>query len=467
MTFPFQPYGASTIENADTETDVPWGHMLTERACPCCGMLEVNGQTVQADIAAQMEAVAAGTAYTNAIDWGGVMVDTGVFNEDGDMVIEYYFAPGEGRFEFVYPRQEWTEYEIAQTELAFDTFEAFLGVEFVEVDNAADAEFVLNKINTFGSFLGVMNPPGTFGEGQAGFASEGTGWNTTGGLEQGGFGFVTLIHEFGHGLGLAHPHDTGGGSTVLPGVSNNADPGFMDLNQGVYTMMSYVDGWATHPDGQLTPAQTVNYGYQGTPMAVDIAVLQEKYGANMDHATGNDVYILPDSNTGGTYWSSIWDAGGIDEIRHTGSDAAVIDLRAATLGLEEGGGGWISWVDEIYGGYTIANGVVIENATGGTGNDALVGNEADNLLTGGGGDDTFVFATNGGGGYDTLADFNDGDRMDISDFVSDFGFWRTLFNIQITDTAAGLEIDLYDGDQIIFIDGYDRSDLAFSDFAWV
>ncbi|KCV81008.1 serralysin [Actibacterium atlanticum] len=461
MSFTFGSYSAAKAVPADTETDTPWGHLLTNGACPCCGLVEVTGQTVETDVAALLE-TAASTDYTDAIDWGGAMVDTGVFNEDGDMVIEYYFAPGEGRFQFVFPRQEWTEYEKQQAELAFDTFEAIMNVEFVEVQNEADAEFVLNKINSFGTFLGVMTPPGEFGEGQGGFAGDGTGWDTTGGLEQGGFGFITLIHELGHGLGLAHPHDNGGGSPVLPGVSNSGDTGFLDLNQGVYTMMSYIDGWATHPDGQLSPAQTVNYGYQGTPMAVDVAALQEKYGANMDYATGNDVYILPDSNEAGTFWVCIWDAGGIDEIRHDGTDAAVIDLRAATLELEEGGGGWISWVDEVYGGFTIANGVVIENATGGSGNDALIGNSADNVLTGNGGDDTFIF-TEDGGGYDTLADFEDGDLVDLSDL----GFLNVIRNFEITDTVEGLELDLFDGQQVILFAGYDQGDLGFSDFVFI
>ena len=42
----------------------------------------------------------------------------------------------------------------------------------------------------------------------------------SGGLEQGGFGFITIIHELGHALGLAHPHDKGGSSSVFPGVGS-------------------------------------------------------------------------------------------------------------------------------------------------------------------------------------------------------------------------------------------------------
>ena len=410
------------------------------------------------------------TPYTEAIDWN-TQVDTGVFNEDGDMVITYAFASGTGNFGGIFPRLEWTEYEQQQVEVAFDTFEVFIDVEFVETTNTADADFVLNKVNSFGLFLGVMNPPGESGEGQAGFnggvgsvgwdEGDGNGNPTNGGLEQGGFGFVTLIHEFGHGLGLAHPHDNGGGSEILPGVGNSDDTGDLDANQGVYTMMSYVDGWETHPDGPLDPFSTPDYGWTGTPMALDIAVLQDKYGANDDYNTGDDVYILPDANEAGTFWSCIWDAGGNDTILHDGTDAAVIDLRDATLLLEEGGGGWISWVDGIYGGYTIANGVMIENATGGSGDDYLIGNEGDNVLTGNAGADTFVFTT-GAGGSDTLADFEAGiDMVDVTEIRPSY----TRSDLTIEEDSSGTTI--FYGEDSIFFAGVALDDLSRSDFILV
>lgn len=409
------------------------------------------------------------TPLTDSIDWGGAAVDTGEFNADGDMVVEYFFMPGTGFFQFLFPRLEWTEYEKEQVAAAFDTYEAIIDVEFVETDTKADADFKLNKINSLGLYLGVMNPPGEPGAGSAGFAGQGsaTGWDpgdangnpTSGGLEQGGFGFVTLIHEFGHGLGLAHPHDNGGGSSIMPGVDGDpqTDTGTFDLNQGIYTTMSYVDGWATNPDGALSPNTEVGYGYQGTPMALDIAVLQEKYGANNDYMTGDDVYLLPDANGPGTYYSSIWDAGGTDEIRYDGSRDVVIDLREATLQVEPGGGGWLSYAEGIYGGYTIANGVVIENATGGTGDDALVANAADNILTGGGGANTYIFTADGGG-IDRLTDF-DGD-WDVVD-VRDLG----IADPRTVDTKqTGLGFAAMFDDQTLLFEGLTRADLSPDNF---
>ncbi len=438
-------------------------------ACACATCL-MSGDSAALDTSAA-EGL---TGYTDAIDWGGQAVDSGEVNADGDMVIEYYFVPGGGTFLGLFPILEWTDYEKGQMEEALATYEAVIDVDFQETTNPDDAEFSFHKVNAFGLFLGVMFPPGESGAGDAGFNAglgavgwdqgDGAGNPATGGLEQGGFGFITLIHEVGHGLGLAHPHDTGGGSTVLPGVSGSGDTGDMDLNQGVYTTMSYVDGWATHPDGPLAPGDTVAYGYQGTPMAVDIALLQEKYGANEDYRTGDDVYVLPDQNAPGTFFACIWDAGGTDEIRHDGDQAAVIDLRPATLELEEGGGGWISFADGIYGGYTIANGVVIENATGGSGNDALVGNAADNELTGRGGADTFVF-TGEAVGFDTITDFEDGaDVIDVSGVV---GIYPELqvSDVDVSADADGTSITV--AGQGGLIAGVAPGDLGFDDFVFV
>ena len=158
-------------------------------------------------------------------------------------------------------------------------------------------------------------------------------------------------------------------------------------------MMSYEDGWQTSPYGN---AETdVGYGYLGGLMAFDIAAIQDKYGVNEEYATGDDSYTLKDVNAPGTYYSSIWDGGGTDSIVYDGAKDANIDLRPATLKYEAGGGGWVSYAFGIYGGFTIANGVTIENAASGSGNDTLTGNSADNILSSGAGNDRLIL--DGGG----------------------------------------------------------------------
>ena len=86
-----------------------------------------------------------------------------------------------------------------------------------------------------------------------------------------------------------------------------------------------------------------------------------------------------------------------------------IDLRAATLRAgDRNAGGFISRESDVAGGFTIANGVVIENATGGRSNDKLYGNAAANTLKGNGGKDSLQGNAGsdilmGGAGADTLS----------------------------------------------------------------
>jgi len=308
---------------------------------------------------------------------------------------------------------------------ALGEFAKVADITYIEVSDRSLADFVYTSYQgTPGpgvSLLGSMSPPDEADEGLAQFNSGDYRWTATN-LQQGGFSYTTLIHEFGHGHGLAHPHDNGGHSGIMNGVEPEgagvADytTGDYHLNQSVFTMMSYEDGWQDSPYGNAPT--DVGYGYLGGLMAFDIAAIQDKYGVNEEWATGDDTYVLRDVNAAGTYYSSIWDAGGNDTIAYYGARDANIDLRPASLKYETGGGGWVSYATGIYGGFTIANGAVIENATGGTGNDTLIGNDVANRLIGGGGtdtmrgglgDDVYVLDSaddqaieNAGEGYDTI-----------------------------------------------------------------
>jgi serralysin len=169
-------------------------------------------------------------------------------------------------------------------------------------------------------------------------------------------------------------------------------------------MMSYNDGWQLNPDG--LPTDFLG-GYEGTLMAFDVALMQQKYGANTSFHNKADTYVLSDANGTGAYYSCLWDTGGTDRILYQGASDATIDLRAAHLGYAAGSGGYISFADGIFGGFTIAHDVVIENARGGSGRDRIIGNDARNFLNGGAGDDTIMGGLGGdtlkgGGGADTF-----------------------------------------------------------------
>ena len=342
---------------------------------------------------------------------------------------------------------------------ALHLYEQVADVVYVEVDNRGEADFkIITYIGTPGagaSLLGRMSAPGELNEGQAEFNAGDVRW-TKEGLAPGGFYFPTLIHEFGHGMGMAHPHDNGGHSSVMRGAGGGTAGiggglGDYNLSQQVHTVMSYNDGWATSPYGQprsggLTGTEVDHYGWVASLSPLDIAVIQDKYGVNEEWATGNDTYTIKDFNGPGNSYTSIWDGGGTDAIVYDGAQDANIDLRPATLQYEEGGGGWVSYAWGLYGGFTIANGVTIENARSGAGNDTLTGNEAANRLESGAGNDTLT----GNGGNDILVGGAGKDSL-----IGGAGADVFLFQAN-ADSAAGLGRDVIED----FTKGSDHIDLS-------
>jgi Ca2+-binding RTX toxin-like protein len=375
---------------------------------------------------------------------------------------------------------------------ALHVYEQVADVVFVEVGSRAEADFkFITYVGTPGagaSLLGRMSPPGTENEGQAEFNAGDVRW-TEEGLAPGGFYFPTLLHEIGHGMGMAHPHDNGGHSSIMRGAGGGTAGiggglGDFDLSQQVFTVMSYNDGWQTSPYGQprsggLTGTEVDHYGWVASLSPLDIAVIQDKYGVNEDWHSGNDSYTILDFNGPGNSHTAIWDAGGTDEIVYNGGADASIDLRAATLQYEEGGGGRVSYATGIFGGFTIANGVTIENARSGAGNDTLTGNDADNrldsgagndalsggggndiliggggkdVLTGGGGGDAFLFLANADsavGSRDVITDFTRGaDHIDLSALAATTFIGSGLF----TGHAGEVRYASFEGTTIVELD---------------
>src|SRR4051794_19141700 len=383
------------------------------------------------------------TSYSDATSLQALATAQGKGDITGKNVITVYFAhagevyvdddpttPGTTETNVAKGFAAW---EISAYEYAFAAYEKVADIVYLVVGGpniydplthtaAADFTFLTYE-GTPGpgvSLLGRMSPPDTDNEGQSEFNALDERW-TQAGLAPGGFSFTTLIHEMGHGHGLAHPHDNGGHSGVMHGVQADGPVasytnGDYDLNQSVYTMMSYEDGWEKSPYGQAST--TDPNGWLKGLMAFDIAAIQDKYGVNEDTATGNNVYLLEDSNHGTTFdadnnilqyasgFESIWDAGGNDEIKYVGTKDANIDLRPATLKYEYGGGGWISYAWGVYGGFTIAHGGTIEKGTTDAGNDTIYGNAVANILSSGAGND-FVHAEQGGDDTVNLGDGND------------------------------------------------------------
>lgn len=366
----------------------------------------------------------------DSLDWGTEVT--------GSSLTVYFATTGE-TYDGETASSNWSAAEKAAAMAAFGVFADVANITFAETGNQGSATFTLVKSNLGSDTLGYFNPPGTTNAGVGVFNDSHSTW-TNASLQPGGYAFVTLIHEIGHGLGLAHPHDTGGVSVVMNGVTGSFNSyGDNDLNQGIFTTMSYNDGWATGPNG-LSGGN--NFGWQGTLGALDIALIQEKYGVNTNHNNGSTVYQLFTGNSAGTMYQAIWDTGGDDTIAYSGSAAAVIDLRAATIAYAAGGGGFVSYVTGVIGGFTIAEGVVIENATGGSGNDTLTGNNSDNVFTGNAGNDTI----NGRGGSDTA--IYSGAETDYNVTVN--GGTTTVVDLRAgspdgTDTLTNIETITFQG----------------------
>ncbi len=338
-------------------------------------------------------------AYLDALIYGGQWS-----SDQSTVTLQYAARSGTDPYNIngLSQGNSWAAYEIAALAEAMQLWENVANIDLVYTTDTATADLWYWKgdIDEVGALGWHEVPTDSIIEPLYGvFADNGTGW-TTAGLQAGGYGFVTLLHEIGHGLGLAHPHPDGSGSSVFPGVTSAFYSfGDYDLNQGIYTLMGYNDGWPVEYANHSASNGFINYGYSATPMAFDIAAVQAIYGANMSYKAGDNTYVLPSQNAAGTGWSAIWDAGGTDTISAEGSSLDYrIDLRAAPL-TGENAGGYVSYSAGIVGGFTIANGVVIEDAIGGSGDDWIRGNAADNTLIGNGGSDTLI----GGAGDDTLS----------------------------------------------------------------
>ena len=322
---------------------------------------------------------------------------------DGTVYISYALQQGRDPYGMLVGGGDSTAWDAAWQNgitSAFASYEAVCNIDYIPTD-AADADIWYWLANDkqvgsgqAGKVLGWHEFPNPAYETIYGVFNR----EYADSISAGSLMYQTLIHELGHGLGLAHPHDggvsvsLGANQQIFPGVTGPWSTGSYEMNQTIWTVMSYNSGWTS------APFSTVDYGNALTPMALDIAALQGMYGANTTTALGDTIYHLPASAGKNVGWACIWDCGGIDTISNEGSTVdTVINLNQAPL-IGQNAGGYVSWDRSVPGGFTIANGVVIENAIGGSGNDFITGNGAKNTLTGGGGADFLI----GGAGKDKL-----------------------------------------------------------------
>ena len=223
----------------------------------------------------------------------------------------------------------------------------------------------------------------------------------------GSLGYLTILHEIGHALGLEHPGNYGQGEIApyLPAGEDN-------LN---YTIMSYYNSASVTQSGNPP----------STPMIYDIAAMQYLYGANTSYNSGNTLY----SFTGAMTTQTLWDGAGDDTVSAAGaSTGSIIDLRE--------GGLYYSYIGQSR--VWNAFGANIEHATGSGYNDTIYGNDLANRLLGGAGNDTI----DGGANSDTLLGGSGADQLN-GGVGSD--------SIDYSTAASGVFVDLnlqlgYSGD---------------------
>ncbi len=253
--------------------------------------------------------------------------------------------------------------------------------------------------------------------------------------EPGNYAWATMLHEIGHAIGLKHGHET----IAYGPLPSNQD----SMEYSIMTYRSYVGASIT------AGYQNSFWDFAQTYMMADIAALQWMYGANFTTNSGNTHYLwrpgqgdtwvngVKAIDAGGSkIFATVWDGGGVDTYDLSAYGSALsIDLRPgehsifatnqlADLGLGNTARGNIFNALRYQGDPRS----LIENAIGGSGNDTITGNAADNDLKGldgndrlyGLGADDSLF---GGSGIDRLTGGLGDDRLSggAEDDVSFFG----------------------------------------------
>lgn len=236
------------------------------------------------------------------------------------------------------------------------------------------------------------------------------------------YGYMAILHEIGHSLGLDHGGNYNGGS---PQYGNTSTGWLYAEDSDQYTIMSYFSASSTG----------ANWGskYAQTPMVYDILAIQNIYGADYTTRADNTVYGF-NANAGNSLYNfsqnttpilTIWDGAGTDTIDLSGwSTASVLNLAAGSY----------SSVNGMTKNLAIAYNVDIENGTGGAGNDVITGNDLANILLGNGGNDTI----NGAGGNDTI-DGGAGIDILIGGAGDDIIYFDALDNLALLDGGTGID----------------------------
>jgi serralysin len=270
---------------------------------------------------------------------------------------------------------------------ALQVWELYADLDFVEVAGSADITF---DDSDSGAYSTSSVSAGTILSSEVNVS---TAWVSTYGTTFDSYSFQTYVHEIGHALGLGHQGGYNGWA-VYPYDATYANDSWQ------LSIMSYF----SQDDNTETDA---SYASLISLMMADILAIQGMYGASTVTAgatvwgtgstlagvIGEAFAVLAEEPS--AYYAgypvalTIADYDGIDTIDLSGySGNHKLSLVAETF----------SDIGGLIGNVGIARGTEIENAIGGAGNDTIIGNDLDNRIEGGLGNDSL----DGGAGDDTL-----------------------------------------------------------------
>ena len=307
-------------------------------------------------------------------------------NGDGKTTLSYRVAKG------------FTPQQAEQARQAMQSWQDVANVTFTEKALHRDGHVDINDMPD--SSGGVASLPHRYmTQTSANIGTQNVGANPS----PGHFFRMVLVHELGHALGLEHPGNYDGNGNYGRHATYAGDT-------QARSVMSYFSE-------KNQPGHDFKSLYPSAPMMDDIAAAQKLYGANtktrntdttygFNSNTNREALSLKSANDNPIF--CVWDGGGNDTLDFSGySQNQKINLNAESF----------SDVGALKGNVSVAKGVILENAVGGKGNDALIGNAVANRLKGGGGADRL----SGGGGADTFVyDHASDSTPDNPDVILDF-----------------------------------------------
>jgi|GEM_PF-1098034 hypothetical protein len=331
-------------------------------------------------------------------------------------------------------------------------YESIMDVDFVEVDDTANSYGLIRIMKSnnpgyayayypYASDFNLGNSLDRAGDVHLNPYYDGNGGTNNFQEQPGKHGYMTLIHELGHAIGLKHPGDYNGNGT--------GDPPFLPY------------------DEDNTTNTVMSYNFAGnsasTPMTYDTKALHYIYGDH-NHLTSATTYEFNDvdqyavdgtlsHNTSNRVKQTIWDSSGVDTLDFsntltlTGSGFH-IDLNEGGIITEQsafnsrgytarGDNSGTTYNTTPYG-TAIAYNAVIEDVINSSSDDNIILNNAANTIEG--------YDTNSSTGDDVIEGSDATDTLDLSDYTSN--------DVTQTQTGNDLVIDLGSNGTITITDYY-------------